>query len=158
MFALSTQREPSVSLVCLASTGSAAQILNTFKLSVLKPENGRKPAPASIIYPLFIQNNSAEARETGNHSVSYRNLFDDLDSWWTAQRQDLRHSISGAYELALTAQGAVCVCCPAIAEHQCQNGQSADHNTVLVHRSAILNRRIAVGLELANAVGSKTME
>ncbi len=145
-------------LVCLASAGSVAQILDTFKLSVLKQEKGRKLAPASIIFPSFIQSNSAEAREAGKNSVSYRNLFDDSDSWRTAQRQDLRHCNSGAYGLALTAQRAVCVCRSAIAEHQCQNGQSADHDTVLVHRLAHLIRRIAVGLELAKTVGSKTME
>ena len=147
-----------MSLVCLACTGSVAQILDTFKLSVLKPQNGRKPAPAAIIFPSFIQSNSTEAREAGNNSVSYRNLFDDSDSWRTAQRQDLRHCNSGAYDLSLTAQGAVCVCGPAITEHQCQNGQSADHDTMLAHRGANLIWRIPVGLELANAVGSKTME
>ena len=145
-------------LVCLASAGSVAQILDTFKLSVLKQEKGRKLAPASIVCPLFIQNNSAEARKAGTHSVSYRNLLGDSGCRRTAQRQDLRHSNSGAYELALTAQGAVCVCRSAIAEHQCQNGQSADHNTVLMHRLAHPIRRIAVGLELAKTVGSKTME
>ena len=62
-------------LVCLASAGSVAQIFDTFKLSVLKQEKGRKLAPASIIFPLFIQNNSAEARKAGTHSVSYRNLL-----------------------------------------------------------------------------------
>ena len=97
--------------------GSVWQIVDAFEPAVLKPQQGRKPAPAPIIDPLLGYDDASEAREATAGPGSHRYLLDDSSLRRTTHFQDLRHRNPGINDLAAAAERAVPIRCPAVAEH-----------------------------------------
>lgn len=90
--------------------------------------------------------------------MSYRHLFDNSGSWVAAQYQDLRYCDARINYLAFTAKGTVCLHRAAVAEHKCQYGQFADHNTLLANLAAATTPPTPVSFALANDVGLKVIQ
>ncbi len=64
-----------------ARSGSVRQILDTPKFAIMKLQDGRKPAPASVINPLLGRRKTNETREAAGNPGSYRYFFDDSSFW-----------------------------------------------------------------------------
>jgi len=64
-----------------ARSGSVGQIVDTPKFAIMKRQDGRKPAPASVINPLLGRRNTDETREAAGNPGSYRYFVDDSSFW-----------------------------------------------------------------------------